>query len=165
MDDKLRKILKKIVGEGYKLKAHHNDLDWKNALESAESLLIDTKDKRTLDNLDDYYIDELVDIRSKARNNKDWELADKLRNYLDTKSVIIMDTKSGQEVHYLLKNQTREDLVNSINIERKAVAQHDAWLYSINKSAESNRKDHKVIKTKKNYREVDGILIEKNESN
>lgn len=158
MNDKLRKILKKIVGEGYKLKSHHNNPDWKNALESAESLLID---KRTLDNLDDYYIDELVYIRSKARNNKDWELADKLRNYLDTKSVIIMDTKHGQEVYYLLKNQTREDLVNSINIERKAVAQHDAWLYSINKSAESNRKDHKVIKTKKNYREVDGILIEK----
>jgi cysteinyl-tRNA synthetase len=81
MNNNLRKILKKLVGEGYKLKAQHNNTDWKNALENAEALLID---KRTLDNLDDYYIDELVDIRSKARDNKDWELADKLRNYLDT---------------------------------------------------------------------------------
>jgi len=157
MDDKLRKILKKIVGEGYKLKAHHNNVDWKNALESVEDLLID---KRTLDNLDEYYIDELVDIRAKARTNKDWELADKLRNYLDKKSVIIMDTKHGQEVYYLPKNQTREDLVNGINRDRKALSQHDAWTYSIKKSSES-KKDHKVVKKQKTYKEIDGILIEK----
>ena len=62
----IRKILKKLVGQAYKLKAQHNNEDWRNALENAEELLID---KRTLDNLDDYYIDELVDIRAKSREN------------------------------------------------------------------------------------------------
>lgn len=34
------KILRKIVGEGYKLKAQHNNPEWKEALENAEALLI-----------------------------------------------------------------------------------------------------------------------------
>lgn len=152
----IRKILKKIVGQGYKLKAQHSNDEWRDALENAEELLID---RRTLDNLDDYYIDELVDIRAKARNNKDWELADKLRNYLDSKSVIIMDTKSGQEVHYLPNNQTREDLVNRINKDKRALAMHDAWLYSIKSGSE--KKSKKITKIKKTYREIDGILLEK----
>ena len=151
----IRKILKKLVGQGYKLKAQHNNEDWGNALENAEELLID---KRTLDNLDDYYIDELVDIRAKSRENKEWELADRLRNYLDSKSVIIMDTKNGQEVHYLPNNQTREDLVNRINADKKALSMHEAWLYSMKSSGKSKKK---VVKKKKNYREVDGILIQK----
>ena len=151
----IRKILKKLVGQAYKLKAQHNNEAWRNALENAEELLID---KRTLDNLDDNYIDELVDIRAKSRENKDWELADRLRNYLDGKSVIIMDTKNGQEVHYLPNNQTREDLVNRINADKKALAMHEAWLYSMKSSGKSKKK---VVKKKKNYREVDGILIQK----
>ena len=120
--------------------------------------------KITLGNLDGYYIDELVDIRSKARYNKDWELVDRLRNYLDTKSVIIMDTKGGQEVYYLTKNQTREDLVNRINKDKKALSMHESWLYSIRLSADYKnpiyKKDHKIIKKDKNYKEIDGILLE-----
>ena len=37
------KIVKKIVAEGYKLKAQHSNPDWKEALENAEKLLIDNK--------------------------------------------------------------------------------------------------------------------------
>lgn len=117
-----------MVSEGYKLKMQHYRPKWREALEAAEEVLIDN---RTLDNLDDYYIDELVDIRAKARMNKNWELADRLRDYLDTKSVIIMDTKDGQIVHYLTGNKTRQDLIDKQNKERKLIALQEAWLYTI----------------------------------
>ena len=39
------KILKNIVGQGYKLKAQHNNPEWRKALEDAELLLIDEKNK------------------------------------------------------------------------------------------------------------------------
>lgn len=45
MDKAELKILRKIVGEGYKLKAQHNNPEWREALESAEGLLIDEKAK------------------------------------------------------------------------------------------------------------------------
>lgn len=36
----LIKTLKKLVSEGYKLKAHHSNPAWRQALEEAETLLI-----------------------------------------------------------------------------------------------------------------------------
>lgn len=33
------KIIKRLVAEGYSLKAHHNNPDWKKALEDAELLI------------------------------------------------------------------------------------------------------------------------------
>lgn len=39
--DETIKILKKLVSEGYKLKAQHNNPDWKKALENAEGKLIE----------------------------------------------------------------------------------------------------------------------------
>src|SRR3989344_3131219 len=47
------------------------------------------------------YIDELIEDRKIARENKDWKLADEIRNYLDTKLVFIFDAKWGQEVWHL----------------------------------------------------------------
>ena len=144
MDNKERKILKKLVGEGYKLKSQHNNPDWCEALENAENLLID---KRSLNNLNDYYIDELVDIRKKARETKNWELSDRLRDYLDTKSVIIMDSKEGQVVYYQLKGTTRSDLIKKLENDKRALAHHDAWLYSMKMSG---AKKQKVKKSKVN---------------
>jgi histidyl-tRNA synthetase len=39
------KILKKLVSEGYKLKAQHNNDKWRKALEDAEELIIKHKTK------------------------------------------------------------------------------------------------------------------------
>jgi uncharacterized protein YfbU (UPF0304 family) len=39
------KILKNIVAEGYKLKSQHSNPEWRKALENAEQLLIDEKEK------------------------------------------------------------------------------------------------------------------------
>lgn len=49
---------------------------------------------------DSILIEELIDIRKKAREDKDWNLSDDIRNYLDTKLVYIFDSKFGQEVYY-----------------------------------------------------------------
>ena len=42
MDSKELKVLKRIVAEGYKLKAQHNNPDWRKALEDAEQLIIES---------------------------------------------------------------------------------------------------------------------------
>jgi cysteinyl-tRNA synthetase len=48
----------------------------------------------------DKYIDELVDMRENARYNKNWKLADKIRDLLDTKHVFVFDTKEGQVIYH-----------------------------------------------------------------
>ena len=137
----MRKILKKIVSEGYKLKAHHSNPDWKNALEDAEELIIDKHISHyNLDRLDQYYIDELIDIRRKAREAKMWEASDKIRAYLDSKSVIIMDTKNGQIVYHEKKGTTRQDLIDKLESNRRAEAQHEAWLYTMRQSMKASEK-------------------------
>lgn len=54
MDDKVRKVIKKLIKEGYALKAHHTfkftdkevgNVEWKKALEAAEDLLLEDKQK------------------------------------------------------------------------------------------------------------------------
>lgn len=145
LNKEIKKVIKNIVGQGYKLKAQHSNPEWRKALEETESLLID---KRTLDNLDDYYIDELIDIRKKAREHKDWETSDKIRDYLDTKSVIIMDTKEGQVVYYEKSGTTRDELIEKINREKRAESLHEAWLYSIRESIKSKKKEIKATKVK-----------------
>ena len=39
-EKKLIKTLKQLVSEGYKLKAHHGNKDWREALENAEVIKI-----------------------------------------------------------------------------------------------------------------------------
>lgn len=140
MKKSLRKILKKIVSEGYKLKSHHSNPDWKNALEDAEELIIDKHITRyDLSRLDQYYIDELIDIRRKAREAKMWDISDKIRSYLDSKSVIVMDTKGGQIVYHEKKGTTRQDLIDKLERDRRAEAAADAWLYSMRESMKSKK--------------------------
>ena len=46
MERELEKALKKLVSEGYKLKAQHSNPDWKKALEEAEDVLIKAKQEK-----------------------------------------------------------------------------------------------------------------------
>jgi hypothetical protein len=46
-------------------------------------------------------IDELIEIRSQSRIDRDWKFSDEIRTYLDSKNVFIFDEKWGQEVHHL----------------------------------------------------------------
>jgi len=84
--------------------------------------------------IEDYYLSELVDLRNIARQEKDWEICDKIRNYLDTKNIIIFDTPDGQIVHYELKGTTRQDVIDRINKNKRLDRIFDAWLYSTSKS-------------------------------
>ena len=38
------------------------------------------------------YIDKLITLREEARNERNWSLSDEIRDYLDTKSVIVSST-------------------------------------------------------------------------
>lgn len=99
--------------------------------------------------LENKYIDQLIEIRKQARENKDWKLSDEIRNYLDTKLVFIFDTKddlgeSFQEVFYLpecyFKNKentmlwaamsNRQYVEYKIKEEIRIEKLFDSWLYS-----------------------------------
>lgn len=82
-----------------------------------------------------YHIDELVEMRAKARENKDWAFADEIRNYLDSKGAIIMDTKDGQEVYHT--KETREQLIKRLSEDKRLDTIVDAWIYSMLKSSKN----------------------------
>lgn len=96
------------------------------------------------------YIDELIDIRKNARDNKDWKLSDDIRNYLDVKLIFIFDAKWGQEVWYLTNDyfshkerkiettaySNRQYVEHKIKEDIRAENNFDAWLYSVRKSIE-----------------------------
>ena len=48
------------------------------------------------------YVSELIDIRKEERKNKDWELSDDIRDYLDTKQSFVFDTREGKVVYHEL---------------------------------------------------------------
>ena len=95
------------------------------------------------------YIDELIENRKIARENKDWKLADEIRNYLDTKLVFIFDAKWGQEVWYLVEKyfERQERKIETIAMSKRQYVEYrikqdinaeknfEAWLYSTRKSA------------------------------
>jgi len=80
-------------------------------------------------------IDQLISMRAKFREQKDWANCDDIRDFLDTQHVFIFDTPEGQVVYNQVKG-TRQDIINKINQHKKAEAAFDAWLYSTKKSWE-----------------------------
>lgn len=74
-------------------------------------------------------LEEWVELRRKAREDKDWSLSDTIRYYLDNKGCFVFDTKEGQEVYYT-NGKTREQLVNEINQDKRADKLLDAWIFS-----------------------------------
>ena len=100
---------------------------------------------------EDKHIDELISMRIVARQNKDWQLADELRNYMDNKLVFIFDVKDGQDVYWLnhayflskdkfletLAMNNRQYVEYRIKRDIRAENNFDAWLYSMNNSKKS----------------------------
>jgi hypothetical protein len=86
-----------------------------------------------------YHIDELIEMRAKARENKDWELSDEIRDYLDSKSVIIMDSKDGQIVYNELHGTTRQDVVDREERDRQAEARYEAWIYTMSQNPQNKK--------------------------
>ncbi len=50
------------------------------------------------------YTEELIFLRSVARESKNWAFSDEIRNYLDTKLIFIFDTKFGQEIYQITES-------------------------------------------------------------
>lgn len=83
-------------------------------------------------NFENKYVSELIEIREVARINKDWELSDNIRNYLDTKFSFVFDTMDGQVIYHELKGQTRQNLINRLNNNARIENIFDSWLFTIN---------------------------------
>lgn len=95
------------------------------------------------------YVDELIEDRKSARENKDFKLSDEIRNYLDTQLVFIFDMKWGQEVWYLTEKyfERMEHKAETMVMSKRQYVEYrikeeinltkgfDAWLYSTKKSA------------------------------
>jgi len=86
----------------------------------------------------DYYLSELVELRNIAREEKDWELSDKIRDYLDTKNVFIFDSPDGQIIYYELAGTTRQDVIDKTNTDKRLNKIFDAWLYSTSKEIKND---------------------------
>ena len=93
------------------------------------------------------YIDEVLEIRKLARQNKNWKLADILRNHLDSKLIFVFDNTDFQDVYYLndeyFKDITKIEEIHNIkfltkrkfvewNIKRdiKSKDRFESWLYT-----------------------------------
>ena len=83
--------------------------------------------------IEDKYIDELLEIREKTRIEKNWKLADKIRNYLDTKHVYVFDTNEGQVIYHK-KDGTRQSLVKQLKSEIRSENMFNAWLFTMKAS-------------------------------
>ena len=85
------------------------------------------------------YIDELIDMRRHARADRNWELSDEIRSYLDTQNIFIFD-KLNAQIIYHRKKITRNEVINEIKSEQRAEKRFEAWLYAINSSIKSKSK-------------------------
>ena len=88
-------------------------------------------------NLKSKYIDELIELRKDARDQKNWILSDKIRAFLDTKHVFVFDTKESQIVYHR-KGITRQQLIQTMKIETRAEKMFNCWLYSMQSSLATN---------------------------
>ncbi len=83
------------------------------------------------------YIDELVDLRNEAREQKNWKLSDEIRDYLDSKHTFIFDTVEGQVVYHG-QQRTRQKLIDQLKNESRAEKMFDAWLFSMRQGMTCN---------------------------
>ncbi|GAA3579333.1 hypothetical protein [Snuella lapsa] len=88
-------------------------------------------------NLENIYIDELIVMREKARQSKNYKLSDNIRDFLDSKHVFVFDTPNAQVVYHRTTG-SREDLINELKKEQRAQKLFDAWLYSVNKTLKAS---------------------------
>jgi hypothetical protein len=86
-------------------------------------------------------IDKLIYEREQARRNKNWQLSDEIRDYLESQLVFVFDTKEGQEVYHLNEKyftkkpkemSHRKYLEEKIKEDIRAEKNFEAWLFSMN---------------------------------
>jgi len=89
-------------------------------------------------------IDATIEERRLARERKDWQTSDRLRDELDARNVYAFDHKDGfQEVWHLPEayflnmayvgiDNRRKYVEFRMKQDREATARFDAWLFSMN---------------------------------
>jgi hypothetical protein len=85
------------------------------------------------------YTEELIEIREKARKEKNWQLSDSIRDELDIRLSFLFDTPEGWLVYHLNEKYFSKKPANMTNrqyvelrIKRDIEAEKsfDAWLYT-----------------------------------
>jgi len=94
------------------------------------------------------YVDELVFLREKIREKKNWKFADVIRKYLDEKGTFVFDTKDGSVTNHVpekyFENKPqgitkRQFFEKKLQEELKAERMFDAWLYSTLQSGKKKK--------------------------
>ena len=57
---------------------------------------------------------QLIDIRQQAKKNKNYELSDQIRDYLDSIGIIIMDCPDGSYLESFGNGLTREYVISKM---------------------------------------------------
>lgn len=77
------------------LKSDTSDTTKKETIEYFDKVLSLDLTKEEKKEIDENYINEMIQKRNKAKENKDFALADSIRNELETKGIILKDTREG----------------------------------------------------------------------
>jgi len=94
-------------------------------------------------------IDELIDMRAKAREGKNYKLCDITRHKLDAELVFIFDAPWGQQIYYLTESYFKRkppEMTNRKYVEYKIQADIkadqllDAWLYTVRQTLDKNQR-------------------------
>lgn len=75
-------------------------------------------------------IDEAIELRREARANKDYDLSDQLRLFLDSKRVYCLDSKDDMLVIHDSSIKDREDFNNYIKEQKRLHSLVDSFTYS-----------------------------------
>ena len=90
----------------------------------------------------------LLEIREKARQNKDWSSSDQIRDILDERLDFVFDTKEGQDLYsyseFYFKNMSKIEKIYGITFKTKRQfvewkikddikinANLDSWIFSM----------------------------------
>ena len=89
----------KLIDTPYVIRVDQDDVNLPNRIEDQLKFLQDNPDRwlgyGNSGNLDETTIERLIKERNEARGNKNFDLADKIRNELKEKGIEIEDTKNG----------------------------------------------------------------------
>lgn len=77
------------------LKSNENDTTKKSIISEFDKVLSLDLTKKEEKEIDTKYIDDMINKRNEAKNNKDYALADSIRNELLEKGIILKDTREG----------------------------------------------------------------------
>lgn len=77
------------------LKSETNDSTKKEIIKEFDKVLSLDLAKEEKKEVDESYINEMIEKRNIAKKNKDFALADSIRNELETKGIILKDTREG----------------------------------------------------------------------